>query len=68
MHSFLRASQLNYLRAVRAAVLRRAHLTRGVLSEPPLSRVGDVEQLFKPEEIDQILSFANRLVEQVAVN
>ncbi len=67
-HQFLRASQLNYLRAVRAAVLRRAQLTRSVLSEPPLSRVGDVEQLFKPEEIDQILAFANRLVEQVAVN
>jgi type I restriction enzyme, R subunit len=67
-HQFLRASQLNYLRAVRAAVLRRAHLTRNVLSQPPISRVGDVEQLFKPEEIDQILAFANRLVEQVAVN
>ena len=67
-HQFLRSSQLNYLRAVRAAVLRRADLNRNLLSQPPLSRIADVEQIFKPHEIDEILAFANRLVKEMSVN
>jgi type I restriction enzyme R subunit len=65
-HGFLRASQINFLRAVRAAVLRHARLNRDLLVEPPLSRVGNVAQLFRPEEIDEIIAFANRLVEEAA--
>lgn len=60
-HGFLSASQINFLRGVRAAALRRAKLAREHLTQPPLSRVGMAEVLFKPQEIDEILDFANRL-------
>jgi type I restriction enzyme, R subunit len=38
-HGYLRANQLNFLRAVKAAVLRHGRITRVTLSEPPLSRL-----------------------------
>ncbi|MBU0909742.1 MAG: DEAD/DEAH box helicase family protein [Proteobacteria bacterium] len=65
-HGFMSASQTNFLRAVRAAVLRHTKLTRDQLHRPPLSRIGVVENLFKPTEIDQIIDFANNLVGEVA--
>lgn len=65
-HGFMSASQINFLRGVRAAVLRRAKLSREYLTQPPLSRVGTAEVLFKSQEIDEILDFANRLVDQAA--
>jgi type I restriction enzyme R subunit len=65
-HGFLRASQLNFLRGVRAAVLRHARINRQVLTEPPLSKVGNVESLFKPEEIEELIAFANHLTDEVA--
>jgi type I restriction enzyme R subunit len=65
-HGFLRASQINFLRAIHAAVLRHARLNRDTLAEPPLSRVGNVAQLFQPEEIEEIIAFANRLVDEAA--
>jgi type I restriction enzyme R subunit len=65
-HGFLSASQINFLRGVRAAVLRHAKISHDQLRKPPLSRVGAVEILFKPQEIEDIINFANRLAEQVA--
>jgi type I restriction enzyme R subunit len=65
-HSFMSASQINFLRGVRAAVLRHAKISRDQLSKPPLSRVGTVEVLFKPQEIEAILDFANQLVDPAA--
>lgn len=65
-HGYLRASQLNYLRAVKAAVQRHARITRAALSAPPFTRVGNVEALFKPEEIEELVTFANRIVDEVA--
>jgi type I restriction enzyme R subunit len=65
-HSFMSASQINFLRGVRAAVLRHAKISRDQLSKPPLSRVGTVEVLFKPQEIEAILDFANHLVDPAA--
>ena len=65
-HGFLSASQINFLRSVRAAVLRHAKISHDQLRKPPLSRVGAVEVLFKPQEIDKIIDFANRLVSQAA--
>ena len=62
-HGGLSASQINFLRAIRAAVLQHARLTRDQLARPPLARAGRVEALFKPAEIDEILDFANRLVD-----
>ena len=65
-HSFMSASQINFLRAMRAAVFRHARISRDQLSKPPLSRVGTVEVLFKPREIEAILDFANHLVDPAA--
>lgn len=65
-HGYLRANQLAFLRAVKAAVLRHGRITRAVLSEPPLSRVGRVEALFPPQAIEELLAFANRLVDEAA--
>jgi type I restriction enzyme R subunit len=60
------ASQINFLRAIRAAVLRHHKLNREVLRQPPLSRLGDPEALFSPKDIEEIIDFANKLVDEVA--
>jgi type I restriction enzyme R subunit len=65
-HGYLRANQLNFLRAVKAAVLRHGRITRAALSEPPLSRIGRVEQLFPSQDIEQLVAFANQLVTEAA--
>ena len=65
-HGFMSASQINFLRAIRAAVLRNAKISRELLHKPPLSRVGRVENLFEPREIEEIIDFANSLVNDVA--
>jgi type I restriction enzyme R subunit len=63
---YLRANQLNFLRAVKAAVLRHGRITRAALSEPPLSRIGRVELLFPPQDIEQLVAFASQLVTEAA--
>ncbi|MGL5524273.1 MAG: DEAD/DEAH box helicase family protein [Aeromonas veronii] len=65
-HSYLRANQLNFLRAVKAAVLRHGRITHTALSEPPLSRVGRVETLFPPQDIDELINLANQLFDDAA--
>lgn len=65
-HGYLRANQLNYLRAVKAAVLRHGRITRAALSEPPLSRIARVEVLFPPQDIEELIAFANQLVDEAA--
>ncbi len=65
-HGYLGANQLNYLRAVKAAVLRHGRITRAALSEPPLSRVGRVEALFPSQDIEELITFANQLVDDAA--
>ena len=65
-HGYLRANQLNFLRAVKAAVLRHGRITRAALSEPPLSRVGRVETLFPPQDIDELINLANQLLDEAA--
>jgi type I restriction enzyme R subunit len=65
-HGFMSASQINFLRAIRAAVLRNAKVTHDLLHKPPLSRVGHVENLFEPREIEEIIDFANSLVDDAA--
>ncbi|ALU87247.1 type III restriction protein res subunit Type I site-specific deoxyribonuclease [Herbaspirillum rubrisubalbicans M1] len=65
-HGYLRANQLNFLRAVKAAVLRHGRITRAALSEPPLSRVGQVETLFPLSEITELINLANQLVDEAA--
>ncbi len=65
-HGVLRANQLNFLRAVKAAVLRHGRITRGALSEPPLSRVGRVEALFQPQDIDELINLTDQLLDEAA--
>lgn len=65
-HGYLRANQLNFLRAVKTAVLRHGRITRAALSEPPLSRVGRVEALFPAQDIEELIAFANQLVDEAA--
>ncbi|HBW0109022.1 TPA: DEAD/DEAH box helicase family protein [Klebsiella aerogenes] len=65
-HGYLRANQLNFLRAVKAAVLRHGSITRAALGEPPLSRVGRVETLFPQQDIDELINLANQLLDDVA--
>lgn len=65
-HGYLRANQLNFLRAVKAAVLRHGRITRTALSEPPLSRIGRVETLFPQQDIEELVAFANQLVDEAA--
>lgn len=65
-HGYLRANQLNFLRAIKAAVVRHDRITRAALSNPPLSQIGRVEILFPEQEIDEIVRFANQLMEEIA--
>jgi len=65
-HGYLRANQLNFLRAVKAAVLRHGRITRAALSEPPLSRVGRVELLFPSQDIEELIYLTNQLLDEVA--
>jgi type I restriction enzyme R subunit len=65
-HGYLRANQLNFLRAVKAAVLRHGRITRAALSEPPLSRVGRVETLFPPQDIAELINLSNQLLDEAA--
>lgn len=65
-HGYLRANQLNFLRAVKAAVITHGRITRNTLSEPPLSRVGRVEILFPEQDIDELIHFTNQLLEEIA--
>lgn len=65
-HGYLRANQLTFLRAVKAAVLSHGRITRASLSEPPLSRVGRVEMLFPPKDIDELIHLATQLLDEAA--
>jgi type I restriction enzyme R subunit len=65
-HGYLRANQLNFLRAVKAAVLRHGRITRAALSEPPLSRIGRVETLFPSQDIEELIHLANQLLDEAA--
>lgn len=60
------ASQINFLRAVRASVLQGRRLGREHLLQPPLSRLGPADTLFTPDEIDEIIDFANKLADRAA--
>lgn len=61
-HPHFSARQVNFLRVIRSAVLRRAQLTSHDLGNPPFSHVGQVRELFTENEIHEILQFANSLV------
>lgn len=65
-HGYLRANQLNFLRAVKAAVLRHGRITLAALNEPPLSRVGRVEALFPAKDINELIALANQLLDEAA--
>lgn len=65
-HGYLRANQLNFLRAVKAAVVRHGRINHTALSEPPLSRVGRVEALFPPQDIEELIYLADKLLDEAA--
>lgn len=65
-HGYLRANQLNFLRAVKAAVQSRGRISLAALNEPPLSRVGRVESLFPRQDINELIAFANQLLDEAA--
>lgn len=65
-HGYLRANQLNFLRAVKAAVLRHGRITLAALNAPPLSRVGRVEALFPAQDINELIALTNQLLDEAA--
>lgn len=65
-HGYLRANQLNFLRAVKAAVQSHGRITLAALNEPPLSRVGRVESLFPPQDINELIALADQLMDEAA--
>lgn len=65
-HPSLRANQLAFLRAVKAAVLHHGRITRAALSQPPLANVGRVDALFPPQDIDELIALAEHLSERSA--
>lgn len=65
-HGYLRANQLNFLRAVKAAVQSYGRITLAALNEPPLSRVGRVESLFPSQDINELIALTNQLLDEAA--
>lgn len=65
-HPGLRANQLAFLRAVKAAVLRHGRITRAALSQPPLANVGRVDALFASQDIDELIALAEGLAGRAA--
>ncbi len=65
-HGYLRANQLNFLRAVKAAVIRHGLITKATLSELPLSRVGRVETLFPAQDINELIDLTDQLLAESA--
>ncbi|QIR94362.1 DEAD/DEAH box helicase [Vibrio alginolyticus] len=63
-HGYLRANQLNFMRAVKTAVLHYGRITHVTLSEPPLSRVGRVEVLFPSQDIKELIELTNHLLDE----
>jgi type I restriction enzyme R subunit len=56
------AAQVNFLRAVRAAALRRARLSTEALLQQPYLRAGDARHLFTANQLDEIVKLANQFV------
>lgn len=65
-HGYLHANQLNFLRAVKAALVRHGRITRASLSQPPLSRIGRVETLFPQQEINELITLTKKLLDEAA--
>lgn len=62
-HPRYRASQLQFIRLIRAAVINRTRLTIQDLTLPPFIQVGLAERLFSSPELSEILIFANQFAE-----
>ncbi len=60
-HPGFTATQIRFVRALRTVMLRQTRLTPADLQRPPLNREGDPRRLFAPQQLDEILAFANRL-------
>ncbi|MBC8332821.1 MAG: DEAD/DEAH box helicase family protein [Anaerolineae bacterium] len=58
------AAQIGFLRAVQSVFLQKRHLRRADFYDPPLTSFGEdaVERLFSKEQINDVLSFAEKLV------
>lgn len=59
-HPHFTATQINFLRAVRSALLRGSKLSASDLEGPPFSRVGEVHRLFDAPQFTQIVELAQR--------
>lgn len=60
-HPTFTATQVQFIRTVRHAVLQGAQLSEDDLAQPPFSRVGPVARLFSASGVEEILSLAQRL-------
>lgn len=61
-HPYFTATQINFVRTIRSAILRGTKLSNTDLQNPPFSRVGRVTTLFSDNELSEVLNFANNLV------
>lgn len=61
-HPQFSARQILFLRTVRSQVIERTRLSAQELERPPFSNIGRVRQLFGADEIEEIVTFANRFV------
>ncbi len=56
LHPRLTATQLMFVRTLRKAVMQKAEITSlDALRKPPFSSIGDPEQLFKTDELSELL-------------
>jgi type I restriction enzyme R subunit len=57
-HPQFTARQMTFLRVLRSQVLHQARLTAQDLDRPPFDRIGRVQQLFRADELAEMLAFA----------
>lgn len=62
-HPHFKARQITFLRTVRSQVLRRAKLSTDDFSQPPFTHVGQAGTMFTPQELQEIIQFANQFTE-----
>lgn len=60
-HPTFTATQVQFVRTVRQAVLQGAQLTESDLHHPPFSRMGLVQRLFPAAQVEELVTLAQRL-------
>lgn len=63
-HPQFSARQITFLRVVRSQIIRRAKINNTDFTRAPFNRVGEIDSIFSSKELDEIVEFANQLIDK----